>query len=326
MRPASFLLTFLSLLFVNSTVAQEVTIHAQSNVVLIPVLVKDAQGHAIYGLQAQDFIVEDDGAAQAVRLDEAAEAQPISLVIAVQRGRQAYREFPRIRGLSSMIQSVLDQEGTLAAVVEFDSGIELSQEFTGEQRRVENTLKTLESGDGGAAILDAVKYSLNLLDQQAAGRQRVLLLVGETRDHGSHVAKIDDVVTAIGETNTTVYTLAFSPALSNVLDTGRGNNKDEMNAGPDLLAPLILIRQAMKKNVPKAISSMTGGEYALFDSQNGFETRMLDFTNHLRSRYLLSFQPQDPHPGLHRLQVRLRNPIKGEILARESYWANGPAQ
>ncbi len=169
MRPASLLLTFLSLLFVNSTVGQEVTIHAQSNVVLIPVLVKDAQGHAIYGLQAQDFIVEDDGAAQAVRLDEAAEAQPMSLVIAVQRGRQAYREFSRIRGLSSMIQSVLDQEGTLAAVVEFDSGIELSQEFTGEPRRVENTLKTLEPGDGGAAILDAVKYSLNSVGPASRG-------------------------------------------------------------------------------------------------------------------------------------------------------------
>jgi VWFA-related protein len=324
--PAKSFFAFLFLLFVNSAVTQEATIRSQSTVVLVPALVKDARGHAVYGLQAQDFVVEDNGAVQTVHLDEAAEAQPISLVIAIQSGRQAYREFPRIRGLSSMIQPILDQEGTLAAVVEFDSGIELSQDFTGDQRLVGNTLRTLQSGDSGAAILDAVKYSLNLLDQQPAGRQRVLLLVSETRDHGSHSAKIDDVVSAIGETNTTVYTLAFSPALSNVLDTGRGNNKDEMNAGPDLLAPLILVRQAMRKNTPKAISSMTGGEYASFESQNGFETRMLDFTNHLHSRYLLSFQPRDPHPGLHELRVRLRDPERREILARGSYWANGPVQ
>ena len=326
MSPVRLFVIVLSLFLVNSAVAQEITIHAQSNVVLVPVLVKDSKGHAVYGLQAQDFIVEDDGAAQTARLDEAAEAQPVSLVIAIQNGRQAYREFPRIRGLSSMIQPVLEQEGTLAAVVEFDSGIELSQDFTGDQRLVGNTLKTLQSGDGGAAILDAVKYSLNLLDQQPTGRQRVLLLVSETRDHGSHFAKIDDVVAAIGQTNTTVYTLAFSPALSNVLDTGRGNNKDEMNAGPDLLAPLILIRQAIRKNTPKAIASMTGGEYASFESQNGFESRMLDFTNHLHSRYLLSFQPKDPHPGLHELRVGLKEPAKGEILARGSYWANAPEQ
>jgi VWFA-related protein len=329
--PARSFVAFLLLLaansvLANSAVAQEATIRSQSTVVLVPALVKDARGHAIYGLQPQDFIVEDAGVVQTAHLDEAAEAQPVSLVIAIQCGRQAYREFPRIRGLSSMIQPILDQEGTLAAVVEFASGIELSQDFTGDQRLVGNTLRTLQPGDGGAAILDAVKYSLNLLDQQPAGRQRVLLLVSETRDHGSHSAKIDDVVTAIGETNTTVYTLAFSPAMSNVLDTGRGNNKDEMNAGPDLLAPLILVRQAMRKNVPKAISSMTGGEYASFESQNGFETRLLDFTNHLHSRYLLSFQPRDPHPGLHELRVRLTDPARGEILARSSYWANGPVQ
>ena len=306
--------------------AQETTIHTQSNVVLVPALVKDARGHAVYGLQAQDFIVEDAGIPQTVHLDEAAEAQPVSLVIAIQKGREAYREFPRIKGLSSMIQPILDQEGTLAAVVEFDSGIELSQDFTGQQRLVENTIRTLDSGDGGAAILDAVKYSLNLLDQQPVGRQRVLFLLSETRDHGSHNAKIDDVVTAVGETNTTVYTMAFSPALSNVLDTGRGNNKDEMNAGPNLLAPLFLAREAMRKNTPKAIASMTGGEYGLFKSQNGFENRMLEFTNHLHSRYLLSFQPKDPRPGLHELQVRLRDSEKGEILARGSYWANGPVQ
>ena len=326
MPPRSFVVIFLSLLLFNSAFAQEATIHRQSNVVLVPALVKDSRGHAVYGLQARDFIVEDEGVPQTVHLDEAAEAQPMSLVIAIQMGREAYREFPRIRGLSSMIQPILDEEGTLAAVVEFDSGVELSQDFTGDQRQVENILRTLQPGDGGAAILDAVKYSLNLLDQQPAGRQRVLFLLSETRDHGSHFAKVDDVVTAIGETNTTVYTLAFSPSLSNILDTERGNNKDEMNAGPDLLAPLILMRQALRKNTPKAIASMTGGEYALFKSQNGFETRMLDFTNHLHSRYLLSFQPRDPHPGLHELRVRLRDPAKREILARGSYCPIGPVQ
>jgi VWFA-related protein len=316
----------LSAILACPAAAQETTLHTQSNVVLVPALVKDARGHAVYGLQAQDFIVEDAGVPQTVHLDEAAEAEPVSLVIAVQKGREAYREFPRIKGFSSMIQPILDQEGTLAAVVEFDSTVELSQDFTDRQRLVENTLRTLDSGDGGAAILDAVKYSLNLLDQQPAGRQRVLFLLSETRDHGSRKVKVDDVVTAIGLTNTTVYTMAFSPAVSNILDTGRGNNKDEMNAGPDLLAPLFLAREAMRKNVPKAIASMTGGEYGLFKSQNGFENRMLEFTNHLHSRYLLSFQPRDPHPGLHELRVRLRDPDRGDVLARASYWANGPVQ
>src|SRR5258706_3081166 len=72
--------------------AQETTLRSQSNVVLIPALVKDQQDGIVYGLQAKDFIVEDNGIEQLVRLDEASEGQPISLVIAIQRGRRAYAE------------------------------------------------------------------------------------------------------------------------------------------------------------------------------------------------------------------------------------------
>jgi hypothetical protein len=123
-----------------------------------------------------------------------------------------------------------------------------------------------------------------------------------------------------------MYALPFSPSLSNVLDTMRGNNREEMNEGPDLLAPLRMAAQAMKKNAPKTIASMTGGEYELFDSRNSFENRMLDFSNHLHSRYLLSFEPKDPHSGLHQIHVGLRNPGEGTVLARTRYWAGSAGQ
>src|SRR5580704_7479757 len=66
----------------------ETTLRSQSNVVLIPALVKDGQGGIVYSLQVKDFIVEDDGVEQPIRLDEAPEGQPISMVIAIQTGRR----------------------------------------------------------------------------------------------------------------------------------------------------------------------------------------------------------------------------------------------
>jgi len=81
--------------------------------------------------------------------------------------------------------------------------------------------------------------------------------------------------------------------------------------------------QAMRKNVPSTTASMTGGEYELFATRKKFEVRMNDFTNHLHSRYLLSFAPRDPHPGLHQLRVRLRDSQNASVLARTSYWAEG---
>jgi len=303
---------------------ESATFRSRTNLVLVPALVRGADGSPVYGLRAQDFLIDDDGVEQAVQLEETAESAPLSLVIAIQRGRRASYEFPRIQSLYSMLEPILGQPETQVALVEFDSTVELAQDFTSDIKLIAENLRKLQPGDSKAAILDAVYFSEKLLDKVPKERQRVLLLISETRDHGSIWArKIDDVVTLVGTGNTTVYTLAFSPSVSNVLDTMRGNNIEEMNASPDYLAVLKMAAQAMRKNVPKTIASLTGGEYALFETRSSFEDRMLNFTNHLHSRYLLSFAPKDPHVGLHQIRVVLKKPANTTVLARSRYLATG---
>jgi VWFA-related protein len=303
-------------------VSQETTLRSQSNLVLVPTLVKDPQGGIVYGLQSKDFVVEDDGVEQPARLDEAPEGQPISLVLAIQKGRRASYEFPRMRGLKSMLDPLFAAGTARVAVVEFDSQVELTRNFASDENLIDADLANLQPGDNGAAILDAVAYSVNLLKKEPDDRLRVLLLISETRDHGSHM-KITDGVAAIGQANAMMYALAFSPALSNILDTGRGLNKNEMHEGVNFLDLAYRTAQALRKNAPATITQMTGGEYQLFATRKKFEVRMNDFTNHLHSRYLLSFSPQAPHPGLHRIRVYLRNTEESAVLARTSYWAEG---
>lgn len=305
--------------------SQETTLRSQANVVLIPTLVKDQQGAIRYGLQAQDFIVEDDGAEQPLRMDEAPEGQPISLVVVIQCGRRAYYEFPRMQGLNSMLDPLFSQVMSRVAIVEFDSEVKSTRNFTRDPSLIAADLSNLQPGNGGAAILDAISYSIHLLKQEPEDRQRVLLLISETRDHGSH-SRIDDVVAAIGQANAMIYTLTFSPALSNILDTGRGTNKEEMHNDVNFLDLMNRARQAMRKNVPSTIAFMTGGEYELCATRKKFDLRMNDFTNHLHSRYLLSIAPKKPHPGLHQIRVRLKDPSHGTVLARSSYWAEGGRQ
>jgi len=309
---------------------QEPTFRTQSNVVLVPALVRGPSGNVIYGLQKDDFIVDDDGVPQTVRLDEAAEQEPVSLVVAVQVGRRADFELPRMHGLGAMLDPVLAQPGSKVAVLAFDSQVHPVQDFTGDGSAVSRELAGLHPGDEGAAILDAVAESVKLLEGVPQNRKRVLLLISETRDHGSRSATIDDVIKVLGNSNTVVYALAFSPVKSNVLDTLRGaNNPDlhpeqtEVHEGPDLLALADLWAQAMRKNTAKAIAAQSGGEYEMFASAKGFDARMTDFSNHLHSRYLLSFQPAKPHPGLHQLTVKVKAPANATVLARSSYWAKG---
>jgi VWFA-related protein len=317
--------------------AQNPGFHSETNLVLVPTLIEDQNGRPIYGLQAKDFGVEDDGVAQSVQLDERAESEPVSVVVAIQCGRRAEYEFSRIKGLGAMLDPIMSSGLTQVAIVEFDSHVELKRDFTTNADEISLELKNLQRGDGGAAILDAVYFSESLLNKVPADRQRVLLLISETRDHGSVWAmRLNEVVTLAGSSNTSMYALSFSPSRSNLLDTFRGNNTDEMHKGPDLLAAhpvkssggdeLMMGVQALRRNSPKAIAEMTGGEYKSFSTRDGFETHMLEFTNSLHSRYLLTFVPKDPHPGAHSIRVLLKKPAIGKVLARGSYWSLGRKQ
>jgi VWFA-related protein len=318
--PRAGVLFFFCLSLFPAASAQDTTLRTRSNLVLVPTLVKDIQGTIVYGLHADDFVVEDNGVEQPVRLDEAPEGQPVSLVIAIQRGRRASYEFPRMQGLRTMLTPLFDIGNSRIAIVEFDSQVELTQNFTNHQSLIDADLSNLQPGNDGAAIVDAIAYSIQLLGNEAEDSQRVLLLISETRDRGSKV-KIEDAVAAVGQANVMMYALAFSPGISNILDTGRGTNKDEMHNGVNFLDLAYRTAQAMRKNVPSTIASMTGGEYELFTTRKKIEVRMNDFTNHLHSRYLLSFAPKDPRPGLHQLRVRLKDPSKSTAMARTSYWA-----
>ena len=117
LRPVPLITLILASSFLLSA-QEEPTFRTQVlNVVLVPALVRDKAGDTVYGLQSGDFIIEDDGVPQAVRLDEAAEAEPVSLVVAIQTGRRADFELPRMRGLEpcwlSRVPRAGQQQGRL---------------------------------------------------------------------------------------------------------------------------------------------------------------------------------------------------------------------
>jgi len=316
---------------------QEVpSLRTQSNVVFVPTLVKDKAGKLVFGLQAKDFIIEDDGVEQKVSMDEAEPQEAVSLVIAIQSGRSALFEFQRMKGLSAMLDQIVSQPQVETAIVVFDGNVELAQDFSFESSQTEAYLKSMmeglrrnmENGDrSGAAIYDAVRYSVNLLEKQPEDSRRVLLLISETRDHGSHAVKVDDAIRAISESNTVMYSLTFSPTVSTAMDTLRGewdSRTDPAGWNLDILRLMKMARQAMRKNAAKTVASMSGGEYELFTSRKSFERLMNDFDNHLHNRYLLRFEPKNPRPGPHRVRVRLRDAGDRVVLARSSYWVEDP--
>jgi len=295
------------------------TIRVNTSVVLVPTLVEKSGGTVVYGLKPEDFKLMDNGVQQKVRVEEDLDTDPVSLVICLQRGRDAALEYDTFARLGPLLELFTGEGRGEVGLVVFDSKPVYLEGFEKDTTYIERDLQQLPEGDGGAAILDAVGYSVELLESRPQDHRRVLLLISESRDHGSRHVTIPELVERIGTTNTLVLSLAFSPSKAELIDWGRGNTDGgtELN----LLAPLVMTINAMRKNTPKTLAAMSGGEYAPFTKEKGFENRVAEVANHSRNRYMLSFRPTDLTPGLHTIQVSLTQDYRARVVARGSYWA-----
>jgi hypothetical protein len=85
---------------------------------------------------------------------------------------------------------------------------------------------------------------------------------------------------------------------------------------------VLLTMNGLRRNVPESVAHLTGGEYFHFGNARSLESSLLTISNHVPNRYVLSFQPQSPHPGLHVIELRLKDHPSLVVTARRNYWAD----
>src|ERR1035437_7389042 len=124
------LLSFVAGLFASSHAQQVPTLRTRTNLVLVPTLVERKTGEPVFNLTAKDFLVTDNAVEQKVHLDTETYKQPISIVVLLQVGRSAVREFYKYRGLPIMLDALAGDTEHRIAVVEFDSQPRMLQDFT----------------------------------------------------------------------------------------------------------------------------------------------------------------------------------------------------
>jgi VWFA-related protein len=215
------------------------SLRTQSTVVLVPALVRDSKGDLIFTLTADDFRVTDDGIEQTLRLDEDTDSEPLALVVLIEVGGAGAREFQKFSSiappLGPMLGSIVGNVRHRVAVVTFDSQPTVIQPFTANIDAAAETIRELQPGctrehhmencasptavhdialgDNGAAILDALSYSVDLLRHQPPEYRRAILMISETLDRGSQTT-LDEALRAVTDTNTAIYSIAFSTGKS----------------------------------------------------------------------------------------------------------------
>jgi hypothetical protein len=127
------------------------------------------------------------------------------------------------------------------------------------------------------------------------------------------------LIKKIGESDVLVLSVSYSPAAAQFANDMNRTNYEETSAA-DLLAPLLMALKSIRKNVAKEIAEESGGEYATFFTDKRFEARVMTAARDARNRYLITFSPSDPTPGLHAIRVRTAQDYGARIVARADYW------
>jgi VWFA-related protein len=361
------------------------TLNANSSLVVVPTLVRNHAGNLVFTLNASDFVLTDNGVPQKLTLEQGTGGEPLALVVLIQAGAASKSSawYPKLRGsrhadplltVPTMIEAMVGNVPRRIAVVGFDSGPELLHDFTANMDAAANAIYDLDTnmdGDGGAAILDALGFSLDLLRQQPPEYRRAILLLSEVHDRGSHI-KLEEALRAISDTNTSIYSFSFSsdddqdqqlptkkiaPQADDELIRfenpnpgpahgcfSRDPNDPNVNLSKSavaqdincigLLLPPVAIaegayiaaRDGLQKNIPETVARVTGGEYFKPSSEKALERDLQVISNHIPNRYLLSFQPQSPHPGFHSIELKAPAHAGLDISARSGYWADTPAK
>jgi VWFA-related protein len=303
-----------------SSHADASTLRVTAQEVLVPTLVEKRGGGIVYGLKQDDFVLEDNGVRQKIRVQEEMDTAPVALVVAVEEGGVSALEFDKLAKLGPLLDMFLSDSRSQAALVGFDSKPHLLQDYTHSGEDVDDALTHLQQGNGGDAILDTVSYAVDLLETQPKEYRRVLLLISEERDHGSKHTKPEQLIEKIGRSDVLVLSVSFSPSRAELLHDMKDSGD---NRTMNMISPFVMLVQAFKKNAAEEVAHMSGGEYTTFTGDKKFEQRVLDAAKHARNRYLITFSPSDPTPGLHTIRVKTAQDYKARIVARADYWLAG---
>jgi VWFA-related protein len=298
---------------VSSPNAGKPIIRSTSELVIVPASVLSPSGDPLTGLQADDFRLTDNGAEQKV-FSQQGKGQALALVIVMETGGGASGLLQSYDGLDKIVEKAFGGTDRLALVT-FDSHPEEIWGFPTLVDGLYYALTHQERGDDGAAILDAVSHATQLLQLQPPNFRRIVILLSEGQDHGSEI-HVQDVLPLLGKSNTTVYSLVFSPE-QNVKRTHRHRSSSAFTS----------IANATTANSAEELAAQSGGGSSNFSDPDGLEKQLMAFADRIDKEYILSFTPSSRQFGLHTIAVQIDKRVAAKITARKAYWLeNTPEQ
>lgn len=298
--------------------------------VVAPVTVQDRNGELILDLEQKDFHVFDNNTEQNILHFDLGGA-PLAVAFLAETSSRVEALLPAVRRSASVFtQTVMAQTGE-AAVITYDDSIMVRRNFTGDSEAVENSIHELPLGGTGARLYDAISQGVALLAAQPERERRILLIVGEAQDEGSH-KRLGEALREASLANVTIYTIGLStigaelrnpptqyqppqigppgtfpvPTPPGVPQTPQTEAQTQGNI--DMLALAIWVMKhaanAVKNHALEVATEATGGVHYATMKDRSIEKAMDEIGAELHAQYTLGYKPPGDEPsGFHEIRV-----------------------
>ena len=328
-------------------------IRVQVNEVIAPVTVTSHSGEMILDLSKDNFRVYDNGVQQKIEHFDLG-GDPLSVVLAVETSSHIEPMLPAVRQTGIIFTETVMGQTAEAAVISFDSTVELLQKFTTDTEGVQNTINHLRIGVDQSRLYDAMSRGISLLEQRPAVRRRILVVVGEAEDSGSE-SKLGEVLRQAQLANVTIYTIGLSSSMADLrakrnpyqgprmgptgtypvpVGPGQAQTPDNEAAAQgqgniDLLALAVWLvktgKNAIGPNSLDIASKATGGLHVNTVKDHSIQKAMDEIGGELHAQYTVGYRPPGDAPtGYHEIRVEIDRPGV-TVRTRPGYYIAPPS-
>ena len=316
------------------------------NAVNMVASVRDKHGKLINNLTKNDFTLEQDGHAQAIKYFAQESNLPLTLGLLVDTSMSQRRVLDQERSASrTFVDHVLREDRDKAFLIHFDREVELLQDLTPSRQKLEAALdqvgapqfsQTSSSGGsggadpdgdsrgsgrggrggyghgGGTALYDAIYLASDEVIKKQQGRKALIVLTDGV-DHGSKESLTEAIGTA-QRADTMVYSIYFVDKDSYGNGGGFGGPRMGGGMGGGGMGRGGGGRRTEEprpdgKKILEQISRETGGRFFEVTKKQTVDDIYTAIDEELRNQYSLGYTPEKADAGLgyHKIQLTTKN-------------------
>jgi len=263
-------------------------------------------------LAQKDFHVFDDGVEQTIDHWDLG-GDPLAVVLVLETSSRPHAMIPVIHSLGSIFtETAMSLDGE-AAVITYDSTVEVRQAFTQDHDAVEKAIASVKFEAPERSLYDAMALAVQMLTAQPPKWRRIMLIVGESRDQGSK-ANLGEIVRDAEHANISIYAVGPSSVTRDLIQDGSA-----LWAAPAIFLLQQGINRAKNHELEVAAAATGGIHYSAVRAAT-LRDALDNIGGELHAQYIIGYRPNSEHaPGFHSIAVTVSRP-DASVRTRPGYY------